>query len=727
MSSGDRIITEESVKEILTDYGFRVPSFAFVTNQEDACKRASEIGFPLVAKVVSPEILHKANVNGVKVGIKSEEEVKQVFNDMYMRLSKQYSLKGILLEKMVPPGVELIIGLQNDQQFGPVIMVGLGGVYTEILNDVSFRVLPITKNDAIQMIEDLKAKQILNGFRGSEPIDKEMISDLLVNIGKLGVEMSPYYESVDFNPLIVYAKDYFLVDGKIMLRESPKFDAISAAQPNSSYMNFLFNPTSVAVIGATPEIGKIGNSVLESVVKHGYKGKVFPVNDKGDSEIMGMKAYKSLEEITEPIDAVLVTVDLKFVPDLLKSCANKKIHNMIIYTGGGKERGKEGATIEQNLKALGHEFNVRIIGPNCIGMFNGGNHLDCVFQGHKRMIIPRNGHVAFVSQSGTIAAAFLEFSSQSFGVSKMISYGNRSDVDEADLIWYLSEDPQTKVIGLYFEGLEDGRKFISAAKKVIKERKRPIVVFKSNRTIKAAKQSTLHNGTFASSFNVMRGALDQAGIISVDSYEELTASLKALASHIVPKGNRVAMVTNGGAAVVAALDHIERLGLHIAEISEPTKKAFEEYYPPTYVTGNPCDLTAVANSEDYKFAIQRFIEDPNVDIVMSWFVPWFVFEDNSLGETIVDALATFEKQNKKPILVGAMGGPFTQKISSELEDKNVPVYHSILKWMTAAGALAKWSKEIEQKGKQIDMVTIDNLTTSHSHKKERINEEVAVI
>jgi 3-hydroxypropionyl-CoA synthetase (ADP-forming) len=687
ISSKDKVITEESAKEILSEYEIKVPRYALVTDVNESIKKANELGFPLVAKIVSPQILHKTDVGGIRVGLSSEEEVRQTFTDLYTRLSNQYEVKGVLLEKMVPRGIELIVGLQNDSQFGPVIMVGLGGIYTEIFKDVVFRILPITNADATTMIEDLRGKQILKGFRGAEPINLEMLSDALVKIGKLGTDMAAYYESIDFNPVIAYPNDYYVVDAKIILREKPNLEAISKSLPDSSYMDLFFNARSVALIGASPETGKVGNSVFESLVKHEYRGKVFPVNAKGYPEIMGIKAYRSLDEINEPIDVVVVTVDLKYVPDLLRSCGKKGIHNMVIISGGGKELGGERADIEQQIKELSSQLKVRIIGPNCIGIFNGENRLDCAFQGHQRMLRPKNGEVAFLSQSGTVGIAFME-TSDAFGMSKLISYGNRSDVDEADMVWYLSEDPQTNVIGLYVEGLGDGRKFVNTAKKVIKERNKPIVVFKNGRSDRGAKQAASHTGSLGGSYNIVKGAFDQIGIISVDSYEELTGSLKALTWQPIPKGNRVAMVTNGAGPIIAAIDHFERLGLQLAQISEQTIRSFKDHYPATYVIGNPCDITGSANSDDYKYAIQAFMDDEKVDIIM----PWFVFQDDPLEETIVDVLAAFQKQKRKPLLVGAMGGPFTQQICKRIEDANVPTYNSVISWVTAAGSLAKWSK-----------------------------------
>ena len=684
--NNQNVMTEESAKAILTAYGINVPPYALVSTTQEATDKAKQLGFPLVAKIVSPDILHKTDVKGVKIGLKSEEEVGRAFDDMYGRLSTKYHTKGVILERMVDPGLEIIVGLQNDPQFGPVIMFGLGGINTEIFKDVTFRVLPITPKDIEEMVESLRGKTMLKGFRGSEPIEHATISDMLMKISKLGVDAAPYYESVDFNPVILYPHDYFVVDAKMLLREKPDLEIMSKAEPDSSYMDLFFNAKSVALIGASPEAGKIGNSVLQSLAKHDYKGKVFPVNAKGYQEIMGIKAYKNLDEIDEQIDVVVVTVDLKFVPDLLKSCGRKNIHNMVIISGGGKELGGDRAAIENEIKKSSSQLKVRIIGPNCIGMFNADNRLDCAFQGHERMLRPQRGEVAFLSQSGTVGIAFME-TSDSFGMSKMISYGNRSDVDEADMIWYLGEDPSTKVIGLYVEGLGDGRKFMNAAKKVIIEKNKPILVFKNGRTTRGAKQAASHTGSLGGSYNVVRGALEQANIISLDSYEELTGSLKALTWQPVPKGNRVAMITNGAGPVIAAIDNFERLGLAVAEISSNTLAKLKEHYPPTYVIGNPCDITGSATADDYRYAIQAFMDDPNVEIIM----PWFVFQDDPLEETIVDILQGFQKQRKKPILVGAMGGPFTQKISKRIEDTNVPVYHTVTTWVTAAGSIAKWA------------------------------------
>jgi len=684
ISGKDKVITEEQAKEILTEYGVKVPDYALVNSADEAATKAKKIGFPLVMKIVSPQILHKTDVGGVKVGVSSEQEVKEVFNDMYGRLSGKHNVKGVLLEKMVPSGVELIVGLQYDEQFGPVIMVGLGGIFTEVFKDVSFRMLPITKDDAKSMLNDLQGKKILQGFRGSKPIDADMLADALVKIGKLGTEMAAYYESVDFNPIVVYPDNYRVVDAKILLREKPLVNPISAAEANSKFMEKFFYPRSIALVGASATSGKIGYSVLDSLVNHEFKGEVYPINPNRD-EIMGRKCYKSLEDIGKPIDLVVVCVDVLQTPAIMEICARLGIHDVLIISGGGKELGGERAEAESRIKALAEKHQIRVIGPNCIGMFNGENRLDAAFQGHSRMLRPPVGPISFLTQSGTIGISFME-TAATFGMSKMISYGNRSDVDEADMIWYLSEDPSTKVIGLYVEGLGDGRKFVNTAKRLMKEKRKPVVVLKSGRSARGAKQAASHTGSLGGTHTVVKGAFDQAGIISVDSYSELAGVVKALAWQPVPKGSRIALVSNGAGPMIAAIDQFEKYGLEVANIQDKTYKEMKEHYPPTFPTGNPMDVTGGAVAADYQFAIQKFMDDPNVDIIM----PWFVFQDDPLEESIVDVLAEFQKHKKKPILVGCIGGPFTEKMSKAIEEKEIPVYHEVVPWVAAASALVKW-------------------------------------
>ena len=684
-----KVITEEDAKSILKKYKISVPGFSLVNSSQQAAKDAKKLGFPLVMKVVSPQILHKTDVGGVKVGIDNVADVKKIFNDMHGRFSKKkdVDVKGILLEKMVPKGVELIVGIQNEPQFGPVIMVGLGGVLTEIFKDVAFRMLPITTADAKSMLNELKGFQILKGFRGSKPVDLNMLAKALVQIGKIGVDYADYINSINFNPIVVYPKSYKVVDAKIILNKEIKKNSISKAKPNTEYMEKFFTPKSVALVGASAKPGKIGNSVLDALGKHGFNGKVYPINPKEES-ILGIKCYPSLDVIHAKVDLVVVCVNLSVTAPIMKTCAKKGIHNVVIISGNGKELGGDRARMEAKIKSLSSKHKIRVIGPNCIGMFNAANKLDTTFFDNTRMVRAKLGNVAFLSQSGTMGISMLE-TADTFGLSKMISYGNRSDVDEADMIWYLANDPQTKVIALYVEGFGDGRKFINTAKCVMKEKKKPIVIWKSGRTEAGAKQAASHIGSLGGSNPIIMGAFKQAGIITVDSYQELTGVIKALAWQPPANGNRVAMCTNGAGPIVVGIDYLERMKMKIPPLSPQIFKKINNYFPTAYVigkNGNPIDITGGATARDYKFIIQQFYDEKNVDIVM----PWFVFQDNPLEEDIVRYLADFSKKRKKPLLVGSNGGPYTAKMSRLIEKHKIPVYDDLRTWVAEASALSSF-------------------------------------
>jgi len=372
----------------------------------------------------------------------------------------------------------------------------------------------------------------------------------------------------------------------------------------------------------------------------------------------------------------------------MKTCAKKGIHNVVIISSNGKELGGDRARIEAEIKELSLKHKIRVIGPNCIGMFNAANRLDTTFFDNTRMVRAKLGNVAFLSQSGTIGISMLE-TADTFGLSKMISYGNRADVDEADMIWYLANDPQTKVIALYVEGFGDGRKFINTAKRVMKEKKKPIVIWKSGRTESGAKQAASHTGSHGGSNPIIMGAFKQAGIVTVDSYQELTGVIKALAWQPLARGNRVAMCTNGAGPIVVGIDYLERMKMKIPPLSPQIFKKINNYFPTTYVigkNGNPLDVTGGATANDYKFIIQQFYDEKNVDIIM----PWFVFQDNPLEEDIVKYLAEFSKKRQKPLLVGGNGGPYTAKMSRLIEKHKIPVYDDLRTWVVAASALSSF-------------------------------------
>ena len=391
---------------------------------------------------------------------------------------------------------------------------------------------------------------------------------------------------------------------------------------------------------------------------------MYPVNPSRDA-IQGLPSYPSLGAIPDQVELVVCTIDLERVPALMEECAARGVHNLIIVSGGGKELGGDRAAVEAEVRRLARELEIRVIGPNCLGVFDGPSRLDTFFQPRSRMTRPPAGPVAMLTQSGTVGISFLE-DADAFGVSRFVSYGNRADVDEADLLTFLGDDPATAVIALYIEGLENGRGFLEAARRT--SAKKPVVVYKSGRSASAAHAALSHTGFFAGSYKVVEGAFRQAGLIPVDSYEGLVAASKALALQPRARGSRVAMLGNGIGTIVQALDIMTGTSLSLAPLAPATVDHLRAIYPPFYIVQNPLDVTGSATSEDYRVGIQALLDDPAVDMVM----PWFVFQDVPLGEDVADRLRELDLSSSKPILGAAMGGTFTRRMAAEIEGSRHP-------------------------------------------------------
>jgi 3-hydroxypropionyl-CoA synthetase (ADP-forming) len=667
--------------QLLEQYGFKTPQSGLAQGAQQAVDLADEIGYPVVLKVESPDIVHKIDAGGVRLNLSTGDQVRRAYESMLQEVKANEpaaEIEGVRVEEMCQGGLELVIGLINDAQFGPSIMFGLGGTFVEILEDVSFRVLPITEQDAEAMIDEIQGRALLEGYRGLPAISRDMLTELLIKAGRMGEDLAPRLDSVDLNPVMVWPDDHRVLDAKILLRDEAQ--SIEQTPPNTQDLDTFFQADSVALVGASSTPGKIGNAVLDSLANYEYKGKVFPINPKRE-EVMGRKAYPDLASIPEPIELVVVTIALAHVPAVLRECAQEGVKNVVVVSGGGKELGGESKRLEEEIGKLAEELGVRVIGPNCIGIFDGETRLDTFFQVQERMLRPPRGPISMFTQSGTVGAAFLEKADR-IGVSKFVSYGNRVDVDESDLIAYSADDPDTKVIACYVEGLANGRKFLDAARALTKTK--PIVVFKGGQSDRGARASISHTGFFGGSYALFAGAMRQAGVILMDSIEELYAASEALAMQPAAAGNRFAMISNGAGTMVQAIDLMDTYGLRLAEPTEETLATLEDLYPPFYLVQNPLDVTGSATSEDYKNGIEGLLKDPNVDIVM----PWFVFQDTPLEEDIVVVLGELSDRYDKPILCGAMGGPYTENMSTAIRAAGVPVYGTVREWVAVASAAA---------------------------------------
>lgn len=427
-----------------------------------------------------------------------------------------------------------------------------------------------------------------------------------------------------------------------------------------------FRPKAIAVIGASRDQGKIGHVVMRNMVEGEFKGKVFPVNPN-TSKILGIKCYPNVTRIKERIDLAVISIPAEFVPKALEDCGKKRIRSVIIISGGFKETGN--AELEKKLADIAVKYKIRVIGPNCLGVFDPNSGVDTVFLPRYKLGRPKAGDIAFITQSGAIGSVVIDWMARKgYKMSKFVSYGNAIDVDEADLIEYLINDRKTKVICAYFEGVKEGRKFFEITKKFTG--KKPIIVLKGGITSAGTKAVSSHTGSLAGAFEIYSAAFRQAGVIQADDMEELFDFARTLASLPKPKCNRVQIITDGGGFGVLLTDNIIKEGLQLAEMSKEKVEEIRSKMPSYVIIKNPIDLTGDTDAERYRVALAAAIEDPNVDMIGLI----VLLQVPRLGGEIVDTIINAFKTSNKPIFVISAGGEYTEVLKKTMEDIGIPTF-----------------------------------------------------
>src|SRR5881398_2399810 len=509
-------LTAPEGKLVCDAYGIPVPKEGVARSATEAAKLAADMGFPVVMKIVSPDILHKTEAGGVVVGVKSADEAAKAYNKI-LASAKQYKadakINGIQVQQMIKGGQEVIVGSITDASFGKLVAFGLGGVLVEVLKDVTFRLAPATKQDALSMLDGIQAHEILKGVRGGEPVNRTALADVIVKVSQLVTDF-PEIVELDLNPVFATAKDAIAADVRIVVdfdykpRPAPRpTEEIVAA------MNRIMQPKGVAVIGASAEDGKIGNSVMKNLINGGYKGEIYPIHPKA-AEILGYKAYKSVKDVPGEIDTAVFAIPAKFVAGALKECGEKKIAGAVLIPSGFGETGNiEG---QEELQRIGREYNIRLMGPNIYGFYYTPSNLCATFC----TAYDVKGSTALSSQSGGIGMAIIGYSrSAKMGVSAIVGLGNKSDIDEDDLLLFFEQDENTKVIAQHCEDLKDGRAFAEVAKRVSK--KKPVIVLKAGRTAMGAAAAASHTGAVAGTDKIYDDVLRQSGVIRANSLRQM--------------------------------------------------------------------------------------------------------------------------------------------------------------------------------------------------------------
>jgi acyl-CoA synthetase (NDP forming) len=473
--------------------------------------------------------------------------------------------------------------------------------------------------------------------------------------------------------------------------------ATKSASPDE--LKCFFEPESVAVVGASRDPTKYGHSLLKNLVELGFKGRIYPVNPKAD-EILGLQTYPRVDLMKDDVELAIILVPAPSVPQVIKDCSKKHIKGVVICSSGFRESGEAGQRLEDETVRIAREAGIRIIGPNTTGVLNTSNNFTTSFVALPRL---KKGNVAFIAQTGLLAAAAFWWiiSTQPFDVSKVVGLGNKCDVDDSEVLEYLAEDEDTKVIAVYMEGVKDGRKLLSALKRVT--RRKPVIILKSGRSQSGIKASLSHTGSMAVRDEIFNSACKQAGVIRIDGgIEELMDITKAFALQPLPKGNKVAVITVTGAGGVMAADECENQGLELAPLSEKTLSFIRDYMPPWAGTNNPLDIEplfeTVGPADSVRIPLEVALEDPNVDSIAILFVavPRLipVFDIKNVIRQVMDK----HYQQRKPVVTHLIG--FRETVDSwttALEEEGILVFPSIERCIKALGALWKYQSFKEQK------------------------------
>jgi len=593
---------------------------------------------------------------------------------------------GVQVQQMLMGGQEVIIGAVTDGSFGKLVAFGMGGVLVEVLKDITFRLAPASNEDALSMLDGIQAHEMLKGVRGSEPVDRAALADLIVRVSEL-INDFPEIDEMDLNPVFATAKGAIAADVRIVVdfnqaphRFRPAHDDVVAA------MNKIMRPDAVAVIGASAEDGKIGNSVMKNLINGGYQGKIFPIHPKAE-EILGYKAYKSVKDVAETIDVAVFAIPAKFVATALTECGEKKISGAVLIPSGFAETGNEAGQIE--IQEIGRKYNIRLMGPNIYGFYYTPKNLCATFC----TAYDYKGHAALSSQSGGIGMAIIGFSrSAKMGVSAIVGLGNKSDIDEDDLLTFFEQDDETHIIAQHCEDLKDGRAFAEVAKRVSK--KKPIVMLKAGRTSAGAKAASSHTGALAGNDKIYEDVLAQSGVIRARSLREMLEFTRGIPVMPTPKGENVLIITGAGGSGVLLSDACVDNGLNLMAMPDDLNAAFMKFIPPFGAAGNPVDITGGEPPMTYANTVRLGLEEDRIHALILGYWHTIVTPPMVFAKLMVETVNDMKAKGKsKPVVASLAGDVQVEEAAEYLYQHGIPAYaYSTEIPVQVLGAKYKWAR-----------------------------------
>ncbi|MCH7634875.1 MAG: acetate--CoA ligase family protein [Proteobacteria bacterium] len=688
-ADGRTSLSAPEAKKVCDAYAIPVPKEGLATSADEAVKLAGEIGYPAVLKIVSPDILHKTEAGGVLTGLKDAEAVAKGY-DTIIANAKDFQagadITGVQVQEMLPQAQEVIVGAVTDQSFGKVVAFGLGGVLVEVLKDVTFRLAPAGRIDAISMIEGIRAAEILHGVRGAKPVDREALVSIIISVSQL-VHDFPEISEIDLNPVFARADGATAVDVRMVVDFSaPEAPFRPSQEEILTAMKRIMEPDAVAVIGASAEEGKIGNSVMKNLIDGGYQGEIYPINPRAD-EILGRKCYKSVKDIEGEVDIAIFAIPAKFVLAALEEVGEKNIAGAIMIPSGFAETGE--VELQNEMVAIARKHNVRVMGPNIYGFYYTPKNLCATFCTPYDLV----GKVALSSQSGGVGMSIIGFSrSTKMGVSAIVGLGNKSDLDEDDLLTFFEQDDNTDVIAMHVEDLKDGRSFAEVAERVSK--KKPIVVLKAGRTAMGARAAASHTAALAGNDQIYDDILRQSGVIRAMSLNDMLQFARGLPKLPTPRGENVLIITGAGGSGVLLSDACVDNGLELMEMPDDLDKAFREFIPPFGAAGNPVDITGGEPPSTYRNTIKLGLEDDRIDALILGYwhtivTPPMVFAE-LLGEVVEECRAN---GIRKPVVASLVGDVAVEEASEYLYERGIVAYPYTTELpVVVLGAKYRWAR-----------------------------------
>jgi acetyl coenzyme A synthetase (ADP forming)-like protein len=688
-ADGRTSLTAPEGKIVCDAYGISVPEEGLAKSADEAAKIASKMGFPVVMKIVSPDILHKTEAGGVIVGVKDKDAARDAY-DKILKNAKKYDKKakieGIQVQQMMKSGTEVIIGAVTDDSFGKLVAFGLGGVLVEVLKDITFRLAPTDKKEATSMLDGVQAAEMLRGVRGQPGVDRKALAGMIVSVSKL-VSDFPEIAEMDLNPVFARPDGATAADVRIVVdfekktpRFRPKHDDIV------SQMNKIMKPEGLAVIGASAEDGKIGNSVMKNLINGGYKGKIYPVHPTA-TEIMGIKAFKSVKDVPGNIDVAVFAIPAKFVAGALIECGEKKIAGAVLIPSGFAETGNHEG--QEELQAIGRKYNIRLMGPNIYGFYYTPMNLCATFC----TAYDVKGSAALSSQSGGIGMAIIGFSrSAKMGVSAIVGLGNKSDIDEDDLLTFFEQDDNTKIIAQHCEDLKDGRAFAEVAKRVSKIK--PIIMLKAGRTSAGAKAASSHTGALAGNDKIYEDVLKQSGVVRARSLRDLLEFARGVPIMPTPKGENIVIITGAGGSGVLLSDACVDNDLKLMTIPPDLDAAFRKFIPPFGAAGNPVDITGGEPPRTYQNTVKLGLEDDRIHALILGYWHTIVTPPMVFAKLMVEVVEEMKKKGiHKPVVVSLAGDVEVEEAADYLYQHGIPAYaYSTEIPVAVLGAKYKWAR-----------------------------------